>query len=579
MKTFLHLIILSLGLIFIGNACRQKPTTLEPFKWQSIDPRMDSLTLQAEFLWMRDNSLDSILATIKEMEQAAMKLKGEKAIDALARYYYWNGRFLNRTARLEDMEKELNLALQFCDSVRDPYTFGRIVELQYLSSNPASEEFFKFLLSRFEYYKKIRDLTQEANIAVHISNSLNDSYEPMMTMTYLKHADSIYSALRFVPYLLANRINEASLLHRAGQPDSALAILDNLAANPLINRHGGKLELVLRNHYLFFNDSASLFRAYHLIRPKHLSTNNPEADTIPKGVTHIRAFYEALLCNYFMGKNLPDSATRYFALSRRHLSEVKSKHFKANIFASFANYYEETGKPEEALSYLKQSLSLLDSIETEEQPRRKIHLENINTLRIKEIEAKNAQGRIRFTYYLVLAGLLIVLAVIVIIFQHHRQIQKMKTVQTQLELERGQRKLLALSLSKEESNKILDYVKEEVARIGRDGKISSTDIAQIERNLKLHFAGQNEMESFEQTFENVNPDFIKRLKEISPSISENNIRLCSYILIGLSNHQIADLMNVRIASVKQSRWRLRSRLGLTTDQSLEDFLRSLTNKP
>lgn len=92
----------------------------------------------------------------------------------------------------------------------------------------------------------------------------------------------------------------------------------------------------------------------------------------------------------------------------------------------------------------------------------------------------------------------------------------------------------------------------------------------------LHLANRNEMESFEKTFENINPDFIRRLKTISPTISENNIRICSYILIGLSNRQIADLMNIRSTSVKQARWRLRTRLGIDSEESLEDFLRKLS---
>lgn len=575
MKFFLHIaVIVCLGCMLFFS-CNNSPDRLEPFKWPVISSSLDSLTLQAEFLWLRMESLDSINTVIDEMERIAQHTDGEKRNDALARAHYWKGRLLKRERRLSDMERELHLALQLCDSTRDPYTYGRIQELLYLSSNSKSEKFFKFLLSRLEYYKEIGDLTQEANIAVNIYSCLNAPIEPFMMLDYLKLADSLYTLLGFQQYELKNRINEASLMFNIGREDEAKNILDSLLVNPIIINDKNSLELVLRNHHSFFGDSLSLFKAYELACTPNNSGIASHYSTITPEEVNIKALYEALICEHYLKTGRLDSASHYRTLSEFHLAELHDRHIRAGIFEIFSGYYESTGDSAKALRFLKRAISLSDSLEFEDQPHRKVYLENINTLRIKEIEAENTHRRLKLIHYLIIAVMLIVLAVIVILFQHLRQIQKMKEVQTQLELERGQRKLMALSLSKEESNKILDYIKKEVTRISRDDNLSSSEVSQIERNLKLHLAGQGEMESFERTFENVNPDFVKKIKTICPGISENHIRLCSYILIGLSNRQIADLMNVRPGSVKQSRWRLRSKLGLSTEDSLEDYLRRL----
>lgn len=574
MKKFLYLCMSGVLCFVMFYGCDTPKGRLEPFRWKTLDSKMDSLSLQAEFLWIRCDSPDSIASTIDEMEQAAMMVRGNRRNEALARVHYWKGRLFRRKRDMVKMMNELNLALELTDSIKDPYTYGRTKELLYLASNSKSQDFFKFLLSQMDYYKQIGDLTQQANIAVNIFSCLNAPIEPFMTLDYLQQADSLYELLGFEQYRVKNRINVASLLYDVGEPEKAREILDSLMINPYIRRDRLSMELVLRNHFSFFGDSLSLFRGYHLVRSERKDSDNVGMDSVLNSPTLI-SLYESLICNYYLDRGCMDSAAYYYDLSKRNLASMPDRHIRAGIYEIYSGYLESIGEDSDALRYLKLAIELADSLEAVDQPHKKVYLENGNTLRIKEIEAQNKHRRLKLIFYLIIAGMLIVLAVIVIFFQHRRQLHKVRSVQTQLELERGQRKLLALSLSKEESNKTLDYIKDEMARMARDGKISISQIYQIERNLKLHLAGRGERESFEQTFENVNPDFIRRLKEICPSISENNIRLCSYVVIGLSNRQIADLMNIRIASVKQSRWRLRSRLGLTSDQSLEDFLRSL----
>lgn len=573
MKPFLRFLLITI-LWALTGACRREPQRLHPFKWPAIQHSIDSLTLDAERLWIKgDGNPDSLLHTIALIDSIAPTLKGEDRNAAIIRSIFWNARYLKGSGHPDEARKKIAGALQLCDSASDPYSYNRLLELHYLISNPDSKDFFRFLLSSLDYYTEIGDLPQEANAAILISNSLNNA-EPENSLKYLLRADSLYTLLKFEPYKLKNRINMASLLHASGDTIQSKKILEDLIANKVIKRDKSALVLVLRNHYDFFHDSTSLFRAYSIVRGSTVLTDTV-SDTIPRGTINYRAFYEAQLCEYYAQMGMPDSARHYAILSRRHMGELGDRRMQNIVYLKNAGYSEYAGDSSRAYEFLMKHVLLSDSLEADNQPRRKQYMENMNVLRLREMENENANRRMKQKYYLIVAGLILLIAALVIIFRHRRQIQKMKAMQTQLELERGQRKLMALSISREESNKILDYVKEEVTRLSGDGRITPNDISQIERNIRLHFAGRSEMESFEQTFENVNPEFIRRLKEVSPSISENNIRLCSYILIGLSNRQIAELMNVRPASIKQSRWRLRTRLGLNSDDSLEDFLRHL----
>lgn len=60
-----------------------------------------------------------------------------------------------------------------------------------------------------------------------------------------------------------------------------------------------------------------------------------------------------------------------------------------------------------------------------------------------------------------------------------------------------------------------------------------------------------------------------------PGVKEYDVRLASLIAMGLDNKQIAAALAIRPESVKQARWRLRTRMGLTSGDSLAAALAHL----
>lgn len=66
--------------------------------------------------------------------------------------------------------------------------------------------------------------------------------------------------------------------------------------------------------------------------------------------------------------------------------------------------------------------------------------------------------------------------------------------------------------------------------------------------------------------------YFKMLKEQYPKLTNNDIRLCSYLRMNFSSKEIAHLLNISTRSVEISRYRLRLKLNLKHDKSLSDFL-------
>lgn len=82
-------------------------------------------------------------------------------------------------------------------------------------------------------------------------------------------------------------------------------------------------------------------------------------------------------------------------------------------------------------------------------------------------------------------------------------------------------------------------------------------------------------EQFTQQFDQVHIDFHQRLIERFPDLTKNDVKLCSYLRMGLSTKEIASLMFVTVRAVEVSRSRLRKRLQLPKDVKLTIFIQNL----
>lgn len=74
------------------------------------------------------------------------------------------------------------------------------------------------------------------------------------------------------------------------------------------------------------------------------------------------------------------------------------------------------------------------------------------------------------------------------------------------------------------------------------------------------------------------PSFISNLRNKVPDIGKREQLLCMLMALGCDSEQISNLMNVAPKSVNMARWRLRKKFGLTSDQSLDDLIKSLAEE-
>jgi hypothetical protein len=82
-------------------------------------------------------------------------------------------------------------------------------------------------------------------------------------------------------------------------------------------------------------------------------------------------------------------------------------------------------------------------------------------------------------------------------------------------------------------------------------------------------------EQFSTHFDEINNHFFKKLKTKFPGLSNTDLKVCAYLQLNLSSKEIAQLMNISVRGVEISRYRLRKKLQLNTEQSLNEFLNEI----
>jgi AraC family transcriptional regulator, chitin signaling transcriptional activator len=126
----------------------------------------------------------------------------------------------------------------------------------------------------------------------------------------------------------------------------------------------------------------------------------------------------------------------------------------------------------------------------------------------------------------------------------------------------------------EDKNRLLLSLKEKFDLIRDDDPcISKLRLGEIRRLLDSYLKIDDK--TFEIQMDELHQEFFRNLKEKFPTLSNNDLRLCAYLRVGLNSKEIADILNIQPSSSYISRSRLRKKLNLKPEEDLYDFLNKI----
>ncbi|MBS1660647.1 MAG: transcriptional regulator, partial [Bacteroidetes bacterium] len=120
----------------------------------------------------------------------------------------------------------------------------------------------------------------------------------------------------------------------------------------------------------------------------------------------------------------------------------------------------------------------------------------------------------------------------------------------------------------------LSRVKEELQSLykktgnNHDVKSALQLVSEVEKS-------KSNWDQFASHFNEINNDFLKKLKTKFPSLTSSDLKVCAYLQLNLSTKEIAQLMNISVRGVDISRYRLRKKFQLDRKQTLNDFLNTI----
>ena len=209
-----------------------------------------------------------------------------------------------------------------------------------------------------------------------------------------------------------------------------------------------------------------------------------------------------------------------------------------------------------------------------------------NKILEQEVKLKEKEYRLkRIKFYITIGGIIVLLIISILIAIYLRvslQRNKLKQLvlkQEQEKLENDlsykQRELESFASYVKEKNQLLENLKQEIKKEGEKDQPKDILIKNftsiINRNLHI----DNDRKKLELKIDLEHQEFVKRLQEKHKTLTKNDIRLCSLILLDLSTKEIASVMNIEATSVKMNRNRLRKKLLLQTGSDILKYLNTI----
>lgn len=140
--------------------------------------------------------------------------------------------------------------------------------------------------------------------------------------------------------------------------------------------------------------------------------------------------------------------------------------------------------------------------------------------------------------------------------------------------------LVKTTLNVVRKNEILQKIRKDAESLSRT--ISEGNLVNVRRGMlrlinqiDTNIEHDSDLDNFQSSFDAVHNDFLRKLGENYPQLTNKDKMLCAYIKMNLMSKEIAPLLNISVRGVEISRYRLRKKLGLDEKANLAEYLQKI----
>jgi DNA-binding CsgD family transcriptional regulator len=227
------------------------------------------------------------------------------------------------------------------------------------------------------------------------------------------------------------------------------------------------------------------------------------------------------------------------------------------------DFYLESKNPQKAEQYVRM---MLQEQQAFKEKRLNFNLiEGIVDLQTKQhqqelaiVQLSKTNQRLWFLVAIVLSLAMVAAIVVLLLYQKK---------QHQIQMKMADDKFAKLVEKLDQSITEKEKIAKEICEL-----LNDKDKRQELESLTPSMLQTNGEAKFRQCFEMLYPVFLTRLREKVPSITRREELLSMLIILRQDNKEIAELLAIAPRSVLMLRHRFRQKIGMTTDNSLENFI-------
>lgn len=545
--------------------------------WTSIPGDSDAYEEMMERAAFLDVPRRDLLSVVKGYPDA---ISSGRKRQQLARSCFWKSWVLFR----EDPDSSAVLserALQLCDSAAYPYDHLRfsIMRADILRTRGNFAEAYAIYRDKLSQLQKYGDRFWQGKVYVAIGTLMQELGEFHEAMRNFREGESFFKNAGSDACVTKNRINIANLLYMLGHKEEALSVLDKFDDNPYVQADSIYLANVLVSKFAISDntDSMAALRALDISR----RVSNDALSVLTMTTVGL---LRAAQGDATRGIALLDSAL----VVAERIGDIASLR---TILQGLDEGYRALGYPERAGVFHQRWRVISDSLYTHERidrVRRAEHLATINRYerRMAE-EQESSRWRMRLIL-LVGAALLIIAALLLRLMwmwrrradterrlkEEENERLKLLNRQYSMEIEAKEKELASNTLLMSQKNTQLKDLARQIEEMEENMESGQAD--SLKEVISRQLSADDDWRYFQLRFEKVHPGFFDIMRQRYPSLSRTDLRLCAYIRVGMTAKEIAQVLSVKPDTVNTSRYRIRKKMNLPPDASLEAIIASIS---
>lgn len=540
-------------LLLLSSGCR-RDTNIKSSLWPNVDKRVDSLSRRMDFLLLSGSDRITLSATLDSLRNS---MSYSRHPDAARIQFFETETISNRAMRALKLRRLMDLTSQ----EDNPYLYHRILHSIH-TADPNTAESYRAFLGTLAYFRQTGDSLMTAMAYANLTAMMTALSDSASAYEYWKRADHIFRLIGSPELIARNRINLVVIYENSGNKAKATAENVKLISDTVLKSDEKVRELILRNHFVLTDSVEYLKEILSRLSGR-------------EAFTHLRGLHQSMLSDWYRRNGKMDSALAHGLCAMREYDKVYNLGYRVLIMKNYAQLMKQYGHLDSTVHYMERAEAVMDSLRASQDM---VTVKNLDLQRrIAAIEYEDKQKMQRHTMWWVIASLIIIilgLSAWLILYKRHVMLGEDMEHQAR-EKEETERREAAKTLAVHEKETMLRKLKSDIETLSSDDNVSTDDIRQLKNLLIISDSDSDDWTNYIQMAEKINPNFIHRLKQHCPNLSANNIRLACCIYCGMTNRQIAHLTKIRAESVHQARWRLRRKLGVDSEEKLDELLNSL----